>query len=185
YEDGKPIADKPLNALQLAWFMMESLNHGYVAAVVWTMEDAWYDRLMPYGVIGRAKDGWPLKPSYHMLRLFTHTIPTGWRAMRVSGTSEQVIVSAARGAREEELTVLVLNRSEKPARVTISGVGAGGGVGRSLTETIWNGRGDGAITRGAKVQVDAKEIVRVTLRAMTLTALTSAAPRMDGADEAQ
>jgi hypothetical protein len=44
FGDGKPIADLPLQANQLAWFTLEALDRGFVATVVWTMEDAWYDR---------------------------------------------------------------------------------------------------------------------------------------------
>jgi hypothetical protein len=44
-----------MQAMELAWFQMEAMIRGYVACVIWTLEDAWYDRLMPYGVIGAAK----------------------------------------------------------------------------------------------------------------------------------
>ena len=80
YEDGSPIATQPLQAMELGRFVLEGLNHGYVAFVAWTMDDALYDHPMKYGLIGGAKDGWPLKPGYHLVRLLTHTIQPGWRA---------------------------------------------------------------------------------------------------------
>ena len=132
HDDGTPIADKPLQAMELAWFMMEGLNRGYVSFVVWTLEDAWYDRFMPYGMIGGVKDGWPLKPSYHMLRLFTHTTQPGWRALKIDGDADGKLVSATRGP-DGDLTVYALNQTDKPTTVTIAGLPGG-----TFHETPWN-----------------------------------------------
>jgi hypothetical protein len=167
YEDGKPIAGKPLNALQLAWFMMESLNHGYVAAVVWTMEDAWYDRLMPYGLIGQAKDGWPLKPGYYMMRMFTHTCEPGWRAMKVTGESDNHLAAAVR-SKDGKLTVYLMNRDAKPARLEVGGL-----ADRALLHTIiWNRDGHGELLVGRDMRTN-RGAVTVALPPMSVTALTT------------
>ena len=173
HEDGTPIAQTPLAAMQLAWFQMEALNRGYVATVIWTLEDARYDRMMPYGLIGRAKDGWPLKPGYHMLRLFTHTIKPSWQAMRVEGALEGVKVAAARGP-AGEVTVLALNRNEAPA---ISVAGLKPGV--RLRQFVWNARGDGKLSRGEAMQVDATGEVAIELPPLALIALTTGAAQLE------
>ena len=175
HDDGTPIAMKPLQAMQLAWFQMEALNRGYVGTVIWTLEDAWYDRLMPYGVIGNVKDGWLLKPGYHMLRLFTHTIQPGWRAMTMEGAKEGVIVSAARSPGEKQLTVLALNQGDTPQTLTIAGLKPAA----SLKQFLWNARGDGTITPGDLVQVDASGAVKLALSPLGLVALTSTSPRLE------
>jgi hypothetical protein len=183
HDDGTPIANKPLQATQLAWFQMEALNRGYVATVIWTLEDAWYDRLMPYGVIGRAKDGWPTKPSYHMLRLFTHTIKPGWRAMKVTGGGDAggCIVAAATGPREA-LTVLALNPTEKPATVSIALGETGIPPGRTVNVTLWNADGTGTLARAPTTKVSAAGSVRLTLNPATLTAITTDTPQIQMPD---
>jgi hypothetical protein len=165
YEDGTPIAMKPLQATQLAWFQMEAMNRGYVATVIWTLEDAWYDRFMRFGVIGTAKDGFPLKPGYYMLRLFTHTIKPAWRAMKIDGQSQDCIVSAARGS-ASEMTVLALNKSDMPREITIAGLGND-----RYSVVTWNADGTGRIGR-AEVSKQSSGY-HFTLPRLALTALTT------------
>ncbi|MEA2734129.1 MAG: hypothetical protein QOE14_580 [Humisphaera sp.] len=166
HDDGTPIAMKPLQAMELAWFQMEAMNRGYVATVIWTLEDAWYDRLMPYGVIGAAKDGFPLKPGYHMLRLFTHTIEPGWRTMKVDGSADGCIVAAARGPKGE-LTVLALNQTDTPRDVSIRMASR-----RDLDLISWNQNGDGQLAQRGVVTPQAGAYV-FSLPALGLTALTT------------
>jgi hypothetical protein len=121
FTDGKHITQTPLQAMQIAWLMMEAINRGYVTTVQWDMYDAWYDRLMHYGMIGDVKSGWELRPAYQVLKTFTHHCKPGWRAVRVEGTDENILVAAVRG-KAREMTVFVLNRGEKPADVVITGL---------------------------------------------------------------
>jgi hypothetical protein len=146
YEDGSPIATQPIQAAELAQFVLQGLNRGYVAFVVWTMDDALYDHPMQYGVIGGAKDGWPLKPGYHVLRLLTHTIQPGWRAVAVEGTADGVIVSAARGPKGE-LTVLALNTTREARPVSLTGLPAA----RPFSAYVWNAAGTGQVGRTSDV----------------------------------
>jgi hypothetical protein len=139
--DGRFITDVPLQGMQIAWFMMEAINRGYVATVQWDAYTAWYDRYMQFGVIGGAKDGWPLRPAYHVLRLFTHTTEPGWRAVRVDGERDGLLVTATRG-RGRDLTVYALNRGEQPATVSIAGLPANA----AMHVTAWNTRGDGRLS---------------------------------------
>jgi hypothetical protein len=166
HDDGTPIASTTLQAMQLAWFQLEAMNRGYCATVVWTLEDAWYDRLMPYGVIGAAKDNFPLKPGYHMLRLFTHTIEPGWRAMKVDGAADGCIVAAARGAKGE-LTVLALNQAETPREIVVAVPGSA-----KLNRVTWNHAGDGLLARGGVANLRGGAYV-LKLAPLAATALTT------------
>jgi hypothetical protein len=133
FADGTPVADDPRQAVQIAWFDLLALNLGYVATVQWELYDAWYDRLMPYGVIGDATTGFKLKPAYYVMRLLTHTIKPGWQIIRVDGSDADVIVAAARND-SDEMTIVALNRSSGSRRVNIAGIT----LRRSLTVLRWN-----------------------------------------------
>jgi hypothetical protein len=157
--------------MELAWFQMEAMNRGYVATVIWTLEDAWYDRLMPYGVIGTAKDGFPLKPGYHVLRLFTHTIKPGWRAMKVDGAADGRIVAAARGP-NGEFTVLALNQIEAPQRVVLSGLPRD----RELHALGWNDNDLGRLSFAGGMKLPRGQIV-ITLPAQGMAVFTTVDPK--------
>jgi hypothetical protein len=165
HEDGTPIAMKPLQAAQLAWLQMEAMNRGYVATVIWTLEDAWYDRFMSFGIIGAAKDEFPLKPGYYMLQLFTHTIEPGWHAVKIDGKAQGCIVSAARGP-AGDITVLALNKSNVPRQITIAGLSD-----NTYSAVTWNQEGDGRICR-AEV-ANQSGVYFVTLPPIGMTALTT------------
>ncbi|HZZ43019.1 MAG TPA: hypothetical protein VFE58_08780 [Tepidisphaeraceae bacterium] len=108
--DGQPIANTPAYSLQIAAFILESLNHGYAGAIQWDLYDAWYDRKMGYGVIGPAEQNFPLKPGYSLLKLFTHSIPPGSRALQINGSVKDVIITAL--ATPAGTTCILLNRGE-------------------------------------------------------------------------
>ena len=171
HEDGAPIANKPLQANQLARFTLEGLNRGYVAFVIWTLEDAWYDRLMPYGVIGSAKDNWPLKPSYHMLRLFTHTTQPGWRAFKVEGQHDSAIVSAT-SSKNGDLTIYALNHTEKRIEISIGNLGSA----TRFTPVLWNVSTRGALLREPPVRSDRDGIIKLNIPSLGLVALTTIKP---------
>ncbi len=138
---GRFITDVPLQAMQIAWFMMEAINRGYIATIQWDAYTAWYDRYMQYGLIGGAKDGWPLRPAYHVLRMFTHTTQPGWRAVRVEGEAEDMLVVATQGP-DGAMTVYAMNRAARPQRITVSGFP----MTHPLRRILWNGAGDGTAT---------------------------------------
>jgi hypothetical protein len=138
--DGRLISDAPVQAMQIAWFMMEAINRGYVATVQWDMYTAWYDRYMPYGMIGGVKEGWPTRPAYHVLRLFTHTSKPGWRAVKVEGGDAELLACALRGP-EDETTAYVLNRSATGREVSLAGFPQNA----ALAQITWNGDGDGML----------------------------------------
>jgi hypothetical protein len=171
HDDGTPIANKPLQAMELAWFQMEAMNRGYVATIIWTLEDAWYDRLMPYGVIGAAKDGFPLKPGYHVLRLFTHTVPVGWQALKVEGAADGRIVAAARGP-NRAFTVMALNQIEGPQRVVLNGLPRD----RELHAIGWNDNDLGRLSFSGSMRLPTGQIV-ITLPPQGMAVFTTIDPK--------
>jgi hypothetical protein len=174
HEDGTPIADTPLQAMQVAWFMLEAINRGYLTTVQWDLYTAWYDRYMPYGMIGGVSDGWPLKPAYHVLRLFTQTAGPGWHAVQVDGVDEACLAAALRSP-EEEVSVYLLNRSPASRQVHLAGLEPG----QAMHALRWNRTGDGTLAADGTLQADARGVLAVELGAMELLALTTRA----GADE--
>ena len=169
--DARFITDVPLQGMQIAWFMMEAINRGYVATVQWDAYTAWYDRYMHYGIIGGAKDGWPTRPAYHVLRTFTHTTQPGWRAVRVEGKAEAMVVAATRGPKRE-LTVYVLNRAAEPRRIALAGLEPN----RPLRRFIWNGVGDGTFDTAQELLPRAG-IVQLNVPPDAVIAVTTAVPR--------
>ena len=111
YEDGTPMTQTATTALQVGWLMTEATRLGLVATVQWEAYDVAYGKhTMHYGILGEPGEGWPLRPSYQVLRLFTHTVSPGWRALQVEGDSTNVSLAAIQGP-DGELTVMALNHS--------------------------------------------------------------------------
>jgi hypothetical protein len=95
---------------------------------------------MHYGLIGGAKEGWPIRPAYHVLRMFTHTTQPGWRAVRVEGMADELLASATRG-RKGEISVYVLNRAAEVRVVRLRGLPA-----KVTHQLAWNGDGNGLVS---------------------------------------
>lgn len=122
YEDGAPIAQTPVNALQIGWLMIEATRNGFAATVEWEAYDVAYAKTpMHYGIIGEARDGWPLHPTYQVLRLFTHTIAPDWRALKLEGDSPAVALTAVQGT-NGELTLMALNHTAQPQVISVGGI---------------------------------------------------------------
>ena len=142
YSDGRPIATVPIQSLLNAWFMLKAVHDGFAAAVQWDMYDARYDVLMHYGLMGEAKDGWPLKPGYFLMKLLTHTCQSGWRAVRVDGDTTNVTAAAMRSD-EGQMTVWAVNHGTQQTMATFAGIGPREGLRLFLLERAWPWRVDG------------------------------------------
>jgi hypothetical protein len=120
FDDGTPVAQSWVYALQIGWLMTEATRRGFVATVQWEAYDVGYPRIrMHYGMLGEARDGWPLRPSYQVLRLFTHTSAPGWRALQLEGESSDVALAAVQGPKGE-LTVMALNHSSAAQPISLA-----------------------------------------------------------------
>ena len=126
YADGTPMTQTGIAALQVGWLMTEATRRGFVATVQWEAYDMAYGKhSMHYGILGEPGEGWPVRPAYQVLRLFTHTIAPGWRALRVEGDSTEVAVAVVQGPNGER-TVMAANHSEMAQVVTLAGLPPGG-----------------------------------------------------------
>jgi hypothetical protein len=132
--DGKPLAEVPVSSFEIAIFMLDAINLGYVGTAQWDLYEVWYDRKMGYGVIGSVEKGFPEKPGYHLLSFFTHGVEPGWRAMKIDGEIEDVWVAGLRGKSRDQLGVFVLNRLKGLKQVTVGGLPPG----KPLHARIWN-----------------------------------------------
>jgi hypothetical protein len=163
----------PLHGTQVAWFMLEAIDRGCVATVQWDAYVASYGREMRYGIIGGAKEGWPLRPAYHVLWTFTHTTPPGWRAVRVEGEADEPLLVATRGSKPAEMTVYALNRADGPREITVAGLRPGA----KLHTLVWNGDGKGSVASGEAMNTGADGEVTLKVGAGSLIALCTVEPK--------
>jgi hypothetical protein len=163
--DGTPICDTPEQAMQIAWFMMEAINHGYAATVQWDCYVAWYDRLMSYGLIDDVKHGFKIRPAYDVLRLFTHTTQPGWRAIKVQGAAEDCVGSATH-SEDGDVSLYLLNRSEREKVIRIQ-------FGKDAFATLWQ---FGRLGKTTKIRSRADGVIEVAIPANSLLALTTLRP---------
>ena len=161
YEDGSPIATTLLQANQMARFIIESLRRGYVADVVWNMDDSLYDHPMKYGLLGTPKDGWPLKPAYNVIRLFTHTTQVGARTIEVEGAADQLRVTATRGP-HGELTYYHLNLTNALQTTTLASL-----PNHTMHKFIWNADAKGATTDAGNTNAAAVDLPPLSLVVLT------------------
>jgi hypothetical protein len=169
HENGTPIYDTTIAGVQNAWVILEALNRGYVAMSQWEIYDAMYDRdVMPYGTIGDVAHGFPLKPTFYLTRLFTHSLAPGWKACRVDGNTEDCIATVVSGT-GNEMTVYLLNRKERSQSVTFHGLPSG----RAFRQQIWNKSGDGKIGFGQNVIGDLSGKFTIVAPPGSMIALTA------------
>ncbi len=166
-DTGKPVADVPVYSFEIGIFMLDAINLGFVGTAQWDMYDVWYDRKMGYGVIGSVQNGFPIKPGYWLLGMFTHATEPGWRAMKIDGEIEDVWVAALKG--ESDWSVFVLNRVRGDQHVTVGGLPAK----RQLNCWIWNRDGRGVLERSEPVLVDEKGVASLTVPHMAIKLLTT------------
>ena len=167
-DTGKPLCDVPVYSFESGIFVLEAINAGFVGTAQWDMYEVWYDRKMGYGVIGSVEKGFPLKPGYWLLSMFTHHTEPGWRAMRIDGAVEDVWVAALKGSRGE-MSVFVLNRVKGDKQVSVGGLKPRG----RLKAWMWNGDGNGMLKQIEDVSVDQNGVARVTVPNMAMELLTS------------
>ena len=168
--EGKPVADVPVYSFEIAILMLDALNLGYAGTAQWDMVDIWYDRKMSYGVIGSVQNGFPEKPGYGLLSMFTHGVDPGWRAMTIDGQIEDVWIAGLRGKLKDDLGVFVLNRLKGAKRVTIGGVTPN----HTLKLSTWNADGKGSLSATPQfVTADKKGVVTVTVPHEAVVLLSS------------
>ncbi len=170
FANGKPIATTPLQASQMARFIIEAANRNYVAAVAWNMDDTLYDHPMQYGLIGSVKDHWPLKPAYQVIKLFTHTTQPGWRAIPLDLAGNPCITACAFAGDKGELSIFLLNRSDKKTiNVQLTGSPSPG----PFHQFLWNPDATGRTERSESLLDISHLSLRLTPLEMIVLTTTS------------
>lgn len=175
FEDGTPVAQSGTYALQIGWLMTEATRRGYLATVQWEAYDVAYPRnRMHYGLLGEAREGWPVRPSWQVVRLFTHTIAPGWRAVRLDGEASELAVAAVQGPKQE-LTVLVLNHTEQAQATSLLGLPAN----LAFRRLVWTAANKDHLTDAGDLRSDGSGLP-LNLPPKSLTALTAGSDRWKG-----
>jgi hypothetical protein len=168
YADGTPMTQTATSALQVSWLMTEATRLGLVATVQWEGYDMAYGKhAMHYGVLGEPGEGWPLRPSYQTLRLFTHTIFPGWRAVQVEGDVTNTALAAVQGP-NGELTVMALNHTGAAQSISLTKLPPG----NVFHRIFWTAAEPNRLQNGGDMTCEAG-LLELTLPPRSLTALTA------------
>jgi hypothetical protein len=180
WEDGTPIALTNVSAFQQAWFNVLSSKLGYYATSKWDAYFGKYDRgTQAYYMIGPPLEGWPVRPTYNLIRLFTSTTAPGWRVVGVDGSYGNALVTAY-NAPDGRVTVIGLDtdgallNATSPIQIPYS---FGGLAPNSRFDLlVWNPDGSGALAPAQTVRSDAAGVLAVTIPLHAVFAITTARP---------
>lgn len=167
-----PMETTNISAFQSAWFIIKSMRWHFSATVKWDAYKAKYDNGEQYfSEIGSGTDGYPLKPSYNMSRMFTTTSEPGWEVLTVDGYVGKW-VTALQDPNSSDMAVYALNDTGSETTISIDGLPSN----QKLRLLIWNDHGMGGITDYGDVQTDASGEITVRLQAESFAALTTLDP---------
>jgi hypothetical protein len=168
---GVPVERSPGAVLQQGWFDLLAARLGFVATVRWDAYFSMYDHAPQlYSLIGTQANGWPEKPSYHLLRLLTHTVDPGWRSSVVRGGASGALAAALRSG--GDTTVYVMNNASCRRTFHMNGLPAD----RALYFVSWNDAGTGALAAHPRPRVSSAGEVTVSVAPRSIVALTTRAP---------
>lgn len=192
YRDGTPLKRSNIMAFQHAWFQIVAAGLGYVGTSKWDCYFGKYDKTyeLEFYAIGTWEDGWPLYPTYHVLRLFMRMTKPTWRLV-----SQEPREGSARGKRLAAFrgpggTMTLFGLADAGgalntvSRSSTSFVIAGLRPGASFTLVLWNSRGDGANRIMGPVHADRAGVVRLSLPVHAVFGLTSEPRLADAASSA-
>ncbi len=177
YYHGAPIGPTTVYATEHARFNIEALNYGMNGVIKWDCYKAMYDNTPQHNyLIGSGTDGYPLYPAYHMFRLFTHSMASGWQTVKttVKKADEFKLVAAMKSATGGNMTVFAMNNSNGELFIGIDGLPAN----KTFHTLIWNKTQAGDLVRGDDVTADAKGNVTLPMTARSVVALTTLDPTL-------
>jgi hypothetical protein len=180
---GRPLAYTKVAAFQQAWFMLRALQLGYAGLIKWDCFHGKYDRsyTASHYLIGPGSKGWPLYPSYYLLRLITMTTGPGWQIREITpnrsdAAASKVLVALAGPG--NQLTILGLDTrgktdnkivSRQPISYTIAGLTAN----TTFTCVYWNRGGGGHLAPGGTIHADAGGSLHINAPRHAVFAATS------------
>ena len=177
WDDGTPLEATNISAFQHAWLKVLSARLGYAGAIKWDAYFGRYDSIpQSYHLIGPPQEGWPLRPGYHLARLFTSTTRAGWRTVGVDGGSGTRLTAAFAGG-PGELTVVGLDTAggllNAPSAASTAYALGGLPPRTAFRLVVWNGDGSGTVADAPAVTTDAAGIARMTVPQHAVFALTT------------
>jgi hypothetical protein len=177
FADGTPLARTNLNAFQQAWFAALAPRLGYYAAVKWDGYFGKYDRgTQDFSLIGPPTEGWPLRPVYNVLRLFTVTVAAGSRVVATDGAGSTRLLTAF-ASLGGALTLIGLDTAGaqlNAASPTATSYTIGGLPPNAAFQlTYWNVDGSGQLAPGPVVRADASGTLTVAAPLQSVFAATS------------
>jgi hypothetical protein len=179
--DGTPMAVTNAAAFEEAWFMLRALQLGYVATAKWDLYDATYDAgTQDYSAIGPGADGWPLRPTYHLLRLLTQTTrPVGGSIVDVvpGAGADPAKLLTAYVSPATDITILGLDRSGgaisaipyAPVAYSIGGLPPN----RLFRLVLWNADGTGTNREIGFIASDPDGVIAFSAPLQAVFALTT------------
>jgi hypothetical protein len=172
-----PISDTNIAAFQQAQFNLQALRDGFIGFSKWDFYRAQYDfGYQDHSLIGylfnpaEGQDRWPLRPTYYMEWLMTHTTGQHWRALDLRGSSGTKLIAALQSP-GGSLTVMAMSTDEAAASFTVGDLPAN----TIFNVLIWNADGTGKVTAGAGMNSGATGTVSVSAPAGSVVALTTSA----------
>jgi hypothetical protein len=176
-DDGAPLGNTNENAFQHAWLDVLAPRLGFAGAVKWDAYFGRYDaKEQAYTLIGSPQEGWPLRPVYHLTRLFTSTMRPGWRVLGVDGAKGPRVVTAFAGP-QGELTLFGLDTQGALLNTTSATVStyAIGGLppATAFRLQLWNADGTGTLAAPLAVTSDASGVIRIGAPLQCVFALTT------------
>jgi hypothetical protein len=147
FEGKTPMLQTTIHGEHAARMMMLAVNHGYVATVFWEAYDVFYDKPMHCGVLGEPAEAFPVRPTYHLLRMFTHGVDPGWSAVRVDGATNEQYAAVMCGP-QNTWTIFAHNRADEPVTIFFDRLPE-----VRFDRIIWNADGRGMLNRGDEVTV--------------------------------
>ena len=161
---GRRVVDLNLNAFQHAWFNLLAPRLGYQGLSKWDAYFAKYDlkdepHPQEYGLIGRPQGAdLPVRPSFHLTRLFTQAVPPGWNVREVKRPPGTQIVTAFAAPSGDGLTLIGLDTAGATLVNAVKGKRSYGFAklpkNTSFHLIYWNRHGKGRLSSPGKVRTD-------------------------------
>ena len=158
-------------ALIHAWFQVLALNYKYVGFSKWDCYKAKYDNGTQYfSEIGIANEGYPIRSSYYMTWLFTHTCQPGWSVVETKqGNNINKAVAVMREKTGQNMTLYAVNKSSGMFPFVIDGLPAK----KNFHVVVWNKDQKGKIEKLSDVSTDETGVLKLTLQTQSVVAITT------------
>ena len=147
------------------------MNYEYAGLVKWDAFKAKYDNGTQYhSEIGKGSEGYPLKPTYYVTWLFTHSSKPKWQVVEViQGPVSDKLVSALNNPLSGNMTIYALNDTGTSSNFSIGGLP----LNKQFHFLVWNNNGNGKIKDNGVVQANEAGVVSINLELESFAVLTT------------